>query len=78
MAAGLGQLLWNPGVHGRSELRPTFGWIDDADLEAVVERIESVLITTRRGAPENFDNQLDSSCPGGGRQFGEPIDREVG
>jgi hypothetical protein len=28
--------------------------------------------------PGKFDESLDSSCPGAGREFGDPIDREVG
>jgi hypothetical protein len=42
--------------------------------------IQRVRLSKRIGRPlaGKFDNSLDSSCPGRGRQFGDPIDREVG
>ena len=41
---------------------------------------ERIRLSKRIGRPlaGKFDKSLDSSCPGRGRQFGDPIDREVG
>jgi hypothetical protein len=41
---------------------------------------ESIRLSIRIGRllPGKFDESLDSSCPGAGREFGDPIDREAG
>ena len=39
----------------------------------------SALVSALGGRwPGKFDKSRDSSCPGGGREFGDPIDWEVG
>ena len=41
---------------------------------------QRIRLSIRIGRPlaGKFDKSLDSSCPGGGREFGDPIDWEVG
>jgi hypothetical protein len=38
-ARGLEQLLWNPFVHAKAQNRPTFGWVENTELEMLIARI---------------------------------------